>query len=42
VSAFKPNEKSSTTHHAEGNNMASPTQTAIGKVIPNLLISKIC
>jgi len=32
------NEKSSTTHHAEGNRMASPTQTVVGKDIPNPLI----
>ena len=36
--AFKPNKKSSTTHHAEGNRMASPTQTVVGKDIPNPLI----
>jgi len=38
--AFKPNEKSSITHHAERNSMASSTQTVIGKGIPNLLIAK--
>jgi len=26
------------THYAEGNNMASPTQTVVGKSIPNPLI----
>ena len=35
--ASKPNIKSSTTHHAEGNSMASPTQTVVGKSISNLL-----
>ena len=38
--AFKPNEKSSTTHHAEGNSMASPTQMLVGKSIPNTLIAE--
>jgi len=35
--AFKSNEKSSTTHHVEGNNMTSLTQTVVGKGIPNPL-----
>ena len=38
--AFKPNKKSSTTDHAEENNMASPTQTVVGKGIPNPLIAE--
>jgi len=38
--AFKPNENSSTTHHAEGNNMASPTQTVVSKDKPNPLIAE--
>ena len=29
-----------TTHHAEGNSMASPTQMVVGKGIPNLLIAE--
>jgi len=29
--ASNPNIKSSTTHYAEGNSMASPTQTVVGK-----------
>ena len=37
---FKPNEKFSTTHHAEGNSMARPTQMAVGKGKQNLLIAK--
>jgi len=40
VLAFKPNEKSSTAHHAEGNHRASPIQTVAGKGIPNSLIAK--
>jgi len=36
--ASKPNKKSSTTHHAEGNSVASPTQTVVGKGTPNPLI----
>ena len=32
--------KSSTTHHAEGNSMASPTQTVVGKGTSNLLIAE--
>jgi len=35
-----PNEKFSTTHHAEGNGMASPTQIVGGKGIPNSLIAE--
>jgi len=38
--AFKPNKKSSTTYYAEGNNMTSPTQTVVGKGIPNPLIAE--
>jgi len=38
--AFTPNEKSFTTHHAEENNMASPTQIVVGKGIPNMLIAE--
>ena len=38
--ASKPNIKSSTTHHAEGNIMASLTQTVVGKGIPNLLTAE--
>ena len=38
--AFKSNIKSSITHHADGNSMASPIQTAVGKVKPNLLITE--
>jgi len=38
--AFKFNAKSSTTHHAEGNNMTSPIQTAVGKGKSNLLITQ--
>ena len=37
---FRPNIKSSTTHHVEGNSMASPTQTVVGKDVPNLLIAE--
>jgi len=37
---FKPNEKSSTTHHAEENSMASPTQTVVDKDISNPLIAE--
>jgi len=33
-----PNIKSSITHHAEGNSMASPTQMIVGKGTPNPLI----
>jgi len=29
-----------TTHHAEGNSMASPTQTVVGTDIPNPLIAQ--
>jgi len=29
-----------TTHHAEGNSMASPTQMVVGKGIPNSLIAE--
>jgi len=36
--AYKPNEKSSTAHHAEGNSMASPTQIVVGKGTLNPLI----
>jgi len=32
--------KSSTTHHAEGNNMTSPTQTVVGKGILNPLTTE--
>ena len=35
---FEPNENFSIIHHAEGNNMASPTQTVVGKGISNPLI----
>ena len=38
--AFKPNRKSSITHHAERNSMASPTQVVIGKGKPNSLITE--
>jgi len=38
--AFKPNEKSSTTQQAEENSMTSPTQTVLGKGIPNPLIAE--
>ena len=38
--AFKPNEKSSITHHADRNSMASPTQMLVGKGIPDLLITE--
>ena len=38
--AFKSNKKFSITYHAEGNSMASPTQTVVGKGIPNLLIDE--
>jgi len=38
--AFKSNEKSSTTHHAEGNSMANPTEMVVGKDMPNPLIAK--
>jgi len=38
--AFKTNEKFSTTHHAEGNNMASLTQTVVDKGILNSLIAE--
>ena len=38
--ASKPNIKSSTTHHAEGNSLASPTQTVVGKGIPNPLTAE--
>ena len=37
---FKPNEKSSTTHYAEGNSMGSPTQTVVSKSKPNPLIAE--
>jgi len=38
--AFKPNEKFSTTHHAEENSMASPTQTVVDKGKSNPLITE--
>jgi len=38
--AFKPNEKFSTTHHAKGNSIASPTQTVVGKSKTNRLITE--
>jgi len=38
--ALKSNEKSSTTHHAEGNSMTSPTQMVVGKGLSNLLIAE--
>jgi len=38
--AFKLNEKFSITHHAEGNSMASPTQTVVGKGKPNLFLAE--
>ena len=38
--AFKPNKKSSITHHAEGNNMAGPTQMVVGKGILNSLVAE--
>jgi len=38
--AFKSNTKSSTTYHAEGNNMASLTHTVDGKSKPNPLITE--
>ena len=38
--ASKPNIKSSTTHHADGNSMASPTQTVVGKGISNQLTAE--
>jgi len=38
--ALKPDEKSSTTHHAEGNSMTSLTQMVVGKGLPNLLIAE--
>jgi len=38
--ASKPNIKSSITHHAEANSMASPTQTVVGKGISNLLTAE--
>jgi len=38
--AFKSNEKSSTTHHVEGNSMASPTQMVVSKGTPNPLIAE--
>jgi len=38
--AFKSNGKSLTTHHAEGNSMTSPTQTVVGRDVPNQLIAK--
>jgi len=37
---FKLNIKSSITHHVEGNSMASPTQTVVGKGKPNPLITE--
>jgi len=37
---FKSNIKSSTTHHAERNSMASPTQMVDGKGTQNSLIAK--
>jgi len=38
--AFKPNEKFLITHLADGNSMASPTQTVVGKNTPNPLIAE--
>ena len=38
--ASKPNINSSTTYHAEGNSMASSTQTVVGKGIPNPLTAE--
>jgi len=38
--ASKTNIKSSTTHHAEENSMASPTQMVVGKGIPNPLTAE--
>jgi len=38
--AFKSSEKSLTTHHVEGNSMASPTQMVVGKDIPYSLIAE--
>jgi len=38
--AFKSNEKTSTTHYAKGNIIATPTQTVVGKGIPNSLITE--
>ena len=38
--ASKPNIKSSTINHAEGNNMASLTQTVVSKGIPNPLTAE--
>ena len=32
--AFKPNEKPSTTHHAEGNSMVTQTVVGKGKINP--------
>jgi len=37
---LSPMKISSTIYHAEGNIMASPTQTVVGKSIPNLLIAE--
>ena len=37
---FQVQHKSSITHHAEGNSMASPTQTVAGKGTPNPLIAE--
>jgi len=38
--ALEAQQKSSTTHHAEGNSIASPTQTIVGKGIPNPLTAE--
>ena len=38
--AFKPNINLRQTHHAEGNSMASPTQTVVGKGTSNPLIAE--
>ena len=38
--ALKAQHKSSRTHHAEGNSMASPTQMVVGKGISNLLTAE--
>jgi len=35
---LSPTKISPTTHHAEGNSMAGPTQTVVGKDIPYQLI----
>jgi len=38
--SFYVQHKSSITHHAEENSMASPTQTVVGKDTPNPLIAE--